>query len=106
MIMIKVTDAAMEQIKLSAKQNKTEGLPLRIAATRNPDKTIHYGMGFDEAKDEDTRINVADGVDIIVSPISAELLDGTTLDYVELEPGNFQFIFMNPNDPEYRPPSE
>ncbi len=106
MTMITVTEAAAEQIRLSAKQNKTEDLPLRIAATRNADNSIHYGMGFDESKDEDTHVQAADGVEIIVSPISAALLEGTTLDYVELEPGNFQFIFMNPNDPEYTPPSE
>ena len=29
-----------------------------------------------------------------------------TLDYVELEPGAFQFIFQNPNDVNYAPPSE
>jgi iron-sulfur cluster assembly protein len=27
-----------------------------------------------------------------------------TMDYVELEPGSWQFIFMNPNDPNYKPP--
>ena len=104
--MIKVTPAAAEQIRLSAKQNKTENMPLRIAATRNADNTIHYGMGFDEAKEEDTSIAAGDGIEIIVSPVSADLLKGTTLDYVELEPGTFQFIFMNPNDPEYSPPTE
>ena len=33
------------------------------------------------------------------------LLEGTTLDYVELEPGEHQFIFMNPNDANYTPPA-
>ena len=37
---------------------------------------------------------------------SAELLDNTVLDFVELEPGKHQFIFMNPNDPGYTPPQE
>lgn len=105
-MIIKVTSAAAEQIRLSAQQNQTENMPLRIAATRNADDSIHYGMGFDESKEEDTLIDAGEGIEIIVSPISANLLNGTTLDYVELEPGNFQFIFMNPNDPNYTPPTE
>jgi len=27
-----------------------------------------------------------------------------TIDYVELEAGKQEFIFLNPNDPTYRPP--
>ena len=29
-----------------------------------------------------------------------------TIDYVELEPGSWQFIFLNPNDPSYVPPQD
>ena len=28
------------------------------------------------------------------------------VDFVELEPGKPQFIFMNPNDVNYKPPAE
>jgi iron-sulfur cluster assembly protein len=38
--------------------------------------------------------------------VSAELLKNTVLDFVEIEPGKQQFIFMNPNDPGYVPPQE
>jgi iron-sulfur cluster assembly protein len=34
------------------------------------------------------------------------LLEGTLLDYVELEPGDWRFTFMNPNDANYTPPPE
>ena len=103
--MIKRTPAAASQIKLSAQQGNSEDMPLRIAATRQSDNTIHYGMGFDVKKDDDVSVNL-ENIEIIVSPISTELLKNTTLDFVELEPGKKQFIFMNPNDPEYTPPSE
>ena len=103
--MIKVTPAATAQIKLSAEQGKTEGMSLRIAATRNDDKSIHYGMGFDESKADDVSVAVGD-IEIIVSTASAELLKNTTIDYVELESDKFQFIFMNPNDPNYTPPTD
>jgi iron-sulfur cluster assembly protein len=103
--MIKVTEEAAKQIKLSAKQGKAEGMPLRIAATRNEDDSIHYGMGFDDSKDDDISVTSED-IEIVVSPVSAELLKDTVLDFVELEPGKHQFIFMNPNDPTYKPPQD
>jgi len=103
--MIKVTPAAAAQIKLSADQGKTEGMSLRIAASRNEDKSIHYGMGFDESKADDIKVEAGD-IEIIVSSSSADLLKDTTIDFVELEPEKFQFIFMNPNDPNYSPPSD
>ena len=103
--MITITPAAASQIKLSTEQSSSEGMALRIAATKNDDDTIHYGMGFDESKESDIAIESED-IKIIVSPISAELLKDTTLDFVEIEPGKEQFIFLNPNDPEYTAPSD
>jgi iron-sulfur cluster assembly protein len=37
-------------------------------------------------------------------PGSVELLTGAMLDYVELNPGEWRFIFINPNDPSHKPP--
>ncbi len=102
--MIKITPVAAEQIRNSANQGQMGGMSLRLAATRNPDGSIHYGMGFDDNQlDGDTHISSED-VDLVVSESSLPLLAGMTLDYVELEPGAWQFIFMNPNDPNYKPP--
>ena len=103
--MIKVTNEAAKQIQLSAQQGKTESLPLRIAAKKNEDGSIHYGIGFDENKEGDIAVT-SEGIKIIVSALSADLLKDTTLDFVEIEPGKNQFIFMNPNDPGYSPPSD
>ena len=103
--MITVTAEAAKQIKLSARQGKAEGIPLRIAATRNDDDSIHYGMGFDDSKEDDISITSED-VEIVVSPVSAELLNDTVLDFVELEPGKHQFIFLNPKDANYSPPAD
>jgi len=103
--MITVTSAAADQIKLSADQSKAEGMSLRIAAERNDDNSIHYGMGFDDSKEDDITVAAGD-IEIIVSTSSAELLKDTTLDFVELEPEKFEFIFMNPNDPNYKAPEE
>lgn len=103
--MITLTPAAAAQIKLSADQGKAEGMPLRIAASRNDDDSIHYGMGFDDSKEDDVTVTTED-IEIVISTSSVELLKDTTIDFVELEPEKFQFIFMNPNDPNYKPPAQ
>lgn len=102
---ISVTETAAEQIKKSALESQTDNLPLRIAASKNPDGSIHYGMGFDDvgnAKGDDISYH-SNGVDIVVAKSSHELLKGTVVDYAELEPKQFHFVFLNPNDPNYQP---
>lgn len=102
--MITVTSKAAEQIKQSAKQSQMEGMPLRIAAKRTDDGSIEYAMGFADQQHENDVNYTSEGVTIMVPPASVDLLNGCTLDFVELEPGHFNFIFMNPNDPNYVPP--
>ena len=103
--MITLTPEAAKQIRHSAKEGNLEGLPIRFAATKNEDGSLHYGVGFDDVKETDTSYT-SEGIDIIVSVTSKDLLDGMTVDFVELEAGKPQFIFMNPNDPNYVPPAE
>jgi iron-sulfur cluster assembly protein len=104
--MITVTPAAAEQIRLSARQGRMNDLPMRIAATRNPDGSIHYGMGFDDSQLEGDIHVTSEGIDLVVSGSSMLLLSGMTLDFVEIEPDSFQFIFLNPNDPNFSPSAE
>ena len=101
--MMTITEQAAQQIRVAARDSDSQGLALRVAARRNPDGSIAYAMGFDAVDQKDTHIN-AHGVEVVVAPTSTELLAEAVLDYVELEPGNFQFIFMNPSDPHYVPP--
>lgn len=101
--MFTVTEAAAQQVLAAAKQGGTEGLSLRLAASTQADGSIEYRMGFDEATDDDIRIN-SGGVDIVMAPEYVPLLDQATMDYVEIEPGRFHFIFLNPKDPSYKPP--
>lgn len=103
--MITISQAAARQIRRTADSGHLEELALRIAASRNPDGSIGYQMGFDEIAPDDVLVN-ARGVDVVLRKDDKALLNGMTLDYVELEPGDFQFIFLNPNDPGYQPPSE
>jgi iron-sulfur cluster assembly protein len=54
-------------------------------------------MGFDEERENDIVIQ-CEGVTLLVAPRSHELLDEAILDFVELRPGEFQFVFMNPKE--------
>lgn len=95
--MFKVTTEAVAQIQSAATQAGAEGMALRIAAKRDFDGSIQYGMGFDEVTDDDVLIE-AEGLTVLVASQSQPLLGGAVLDFVEISPGNFQFIFINPND--------
>ena len=102
--MISLTSAALEQIRQSAAAGEIGSMPLRIAIKEQDDGSFHYAMGFDEQRlPGDSFLNF-DGVDLVVSATSKDLAEGMTIDYVELEPGQYQFIFLNPNDPTYVPP--
>lgn len=101
--MFKMTAAAAEQILKAARQGGSEGLSLRLAAARQADGSIDYRMGFDTVGEEDLRFT-SEGIDIVMAPEQVPLLEQTTLDYVEIEPGHHHFIFLNPLDPTYVPP--
>ena len=101
--MFSLTESAAKQVSEAAKQTDCEGMALRIAAKYREDGSIEYGMGFDQKQDADLTSN-QHGVELLVDPASAELLDECIMDFVELESGNWEFIFLNPADPHYIPP--
>jgi iron-sulfur cluster assembly protein len=101
--MLIITPQAAEQIRKSAQAGDAHDMHLRIAARLDDKGVIEYGMGFDTKADDDTQV-VSEGVTLLISPGSVELLTGATLDYVELNPGEPHFIFVNPNDPSHKPP--
>ncbi len=103
--MFKVTEAAAAQVKQAANQSGTEGMALRLAAQQKQDGSIEYLMGFDETRENDIRIG-AFGVEIVLAPEYAALLDETEMDFVELDEGEEQFVFHNPKDSSYVPPKE
>lgn len=101
--MITISTSAAEQIKESAKQGQTEGMGLRLAAQKKEDGTIEYIMGFADRDMDDDVFFESEGIKIIVSASSFELLKNTELDFVKLDDNDeMQFIFKNPNDPNYK----
>lgn len=101
--MITVTAAAATQIRTASVQGNAIGLPLRIAIQRKPDGGFHYLMGFDDQEKEGDQKIESENVTLVVDGISQPLVAGMTLDYVEID-GKLEFVFINPNDPNYRPP--
>ena len=95
--LIVVTPDAAQQIVTAAGSSDAGGLALRIAASREADGSLDYAMGFDNVRKGDIAF-VSEGIDLLVAEEHRELLAGMTLDFVEYEPGDFRFIFVNPND--------
>lgn len=97
--MFHLTPTAAEQIlrAVTAQQEESDDpVCLRVAAKIEGDEIV-YGMGFDAERENDAVIESA-GVTLVIAPRSQTLLAGATLDFVELQPGEFQFVFINPNE--------
>ena len=101
--MIKITAEAAKQILAISASNDTANLALRVAAKVGPDGKYEYGMGFDERADNDLYL-VCEGVPVVMTPHTGELVEDAIIDYVEVEAGAFDFIFYNPDDPDHKAP--
>ncbi len=101
--MITITLNAAKQIRKASEQADAEDMYLRLAAKREDGGHIEYGMGFDDMGGQD-QIYTSEGIDVLISDSCKDLLSGATLDYVEISPGEYEFIFVNPNDSRHQPP--
>jgi iron-sulfur cluster assembly accessory protein len=101
--MITVTAQAATQIRTASVQGNAIGMPLRVAVKQKPDGAFHYLMGFDDQQQDGDQTVQAEGVTLVVAADSQALVNGMTLDFVELD-GKLEFIFLNPNDPHYQAP--
>ena len=102
--MITLTEAAAAQVKKSTEESGVDALALRLAVKKTHDGQFNYIMGFDDIASGGDFSIVTQGVTVVVDKDSRELLKGATVDFVEIEPGELRFIFLNPNDPDYVPP--
>lgn len=101
--MITVTAAAATQIRTAAVQGDSIALPLRIAVKRQSDGKFTYLMGFDDQVQQGDSKFTSEGINMVVDALSQPLANGMALDFVELD-GKLEFVFLNPNDPNYVPP--
>lgn len=103
--MIKITDTAAKQIIISLKQLGDKPLPLRLAIKVQQDGAFHYNMGFDDQTHEGDKTFEEKEIQMVVDAASIPLITGMTMDYVEID-GTHEIVFLNPNDPNYKPPTE
>jgi iron-sulfur cluster assembly protein len=105
--MITITAAAAEQIQASLNGDDNEDLKLRIAAKQAADGSFEYAMGLViDVNDGDFSTEIS-GIPLVVEESNRPLLEGMVIDFVELEAGQPKsFIFLNPNDPNYVPPTD
>jgi iron-sulfur cluster assembly protein len=95
--MFTLTTSAAQQIRQAAASSGAQEMALRIAAKIDPDGSKQYGMGFDDPTEEDMKLDLK-GVAVVIAGESQVLLADTVLDYVELNPGEFNFIFIDAHD--------
>jgi iron-sulfur cluster assembly accessory protein len=103
--MIKVSDSAAKQVHISLEQMGADVIPLRIAIKVQPDGSFHYNMGFDDNNHEGDKTFVEKDIKFVVDAASFPLVGGMTMDYVEID-GKHEIVFLNPNDPHFKPPTE
>lgn len=97
--MITVSKSAAAQISFSAQQSGISNAVMRIAIRKLEDGSFHYALGFDDAFSEHDIQFKSEGIDLVVSPESLDLGRELVIDYVELDSGEKNFIFINPADP-------
>lgn len=100
--MIKITDAAAEQIRVANNNPDVFDMILRVAAYQEDDGSVNYGMGFDIEREADEHL-VVNGIEILIASSSTPYLQGVTLDFVEMKPGDLRFIFIPPLSAESEP---
>lgn len=93
--MIKITDAAAEQIRVAAQQPDVQGMVLRIAAYQDEDGDVNFGMGFDQEREADEQL-IVNGIQLLISMPATPFLQGVTIDFVEMSPGDMRYIFIPP----------
>ena len=100
-----LTEQAATQIHKQLPEDDS-GIALRLAVHKLENGSFHYAMGFDTESHEGDQKFLLHKVPVVVGADSLALLRGVTVDFVEIESGEKQFIFLNPNDPSYVPPTE
>ena len=79
--MITLTESAVSKVDALLTAEGEEGLALRVSVRPGGCSGFSYEMYFDTDRATDDMTVAYGGVDVVVDPSSAQLLDGATLDY-------------------------
>ena len=94
--MINLTPNAISAVEKFIKGADTPVAGLRIAISGGGCSGFQYGMSLEESKNEDDTVLEYGAVTLLVDPLSAPLLEGVTVDFVDSLNGS-GFKFENPN---------
>lgn len=94
--MITLTPKALIAVERFIKGADTPVAGLRIAISGGGCSGFQYSMSLEETKSEDDTVLEHGTVNLLVDPLSAPLLDGVTVDFVDSLTGS-GFKFENPN---------
>lgn len=90
------TPKAIEMVKQARTQEKLEGHGLRISVVGGGCSGFQYGLDFENEEKAMDLTYELEGIKIYIDPMSAQYLEGTTVDYVQTMQGA-GFKFVNPN---------
>ena len=93
---INLSARAINKVRDLVTEEENEQLKLRVFITGGGCSGFQYGFTFDElVADDDTAVE-ADGVTLLVDPMSLQYLIGSVVDYTEGLEGS-RFVVNNPN---------
>ncbi|MBF0335250.1 MAG: iron-sulfur cluster insertion protein ErpA [Alphaproteobacteria bacterium] len=93
---VTVTESAAARVLSLIAKEGNPALMLRVAISGGGCSGFSYGIGLDDARNEDDRLFEQHGVRLVVDETSLNMLDGAVVDFVEdLMGASFQI--KNPN---------
>src|ERR1051325_9967371 len=93
--LIRLTESAAGQVKLLLNDPENSGKTLRIYVEQGGCSGMQYGLVFDEKRPDDLTLEEW-GVSVVIDPISANYLKGSTVDFSDSLTGG-GFKITNPN---------
>ncbi len=94
--MLNLTPSAISAVEKFIKGSDAPVAGLRIAISGGGCSGFQYGMSLEQNKNEDDTVVEYGAVTLLVDPLSAPLLEGVTVDFVDSLNGS-GFKFENPN---------
>ena len=96
---ISLSQSAVDKVRGLIDDEGNPALALRVFVTGGGCSGFSYGFTFDELDndaDEEEAVIEADGVRVVIDPMSFQYLDGSSINYKEDLQGA-QFVVENPN---------
>jgi len=94
--MLTITDTAIEKIRDILAEENNPKIKLRVFVQGGGCSGFSYGFTLDEEINEDDFVVNRDELEILVDSMSAQYMQGATIEYKEELMGS-QFVIQNPN---------